>query len=239
MSDQFYESSLEIEEWLIKMLVKSYTINDDLSVDVQGDVDIADKGLSNIPVQFGVVSGLFSCQNNKLTTLKGCPHIVGRGFECNDNKLSSLEYSPKAVGGSYICWDNQITSLKHIPQMIYGDFSCASNLLKSLEYGPLMVKGNFNCDNNHLTSLKHCPQYINGHVAAHNNQINTLEFLPVIVKDNYLNLKGNKDLGEFESCSTFKKLKKESLRIKKIKSFALQLNKELTIKSDETLKVKI
>ena len=58
--------------WLNEMEVENFTINDDLTVDVNGNVNLFGKGLTSLPVQFGKVKGYFSCSNNQLTSL-GCP----------------------------------------------------------------------------------------------------------------------------------------------------------------------
>lgn len=51
----------EIQAWLDEMEIKNYTINDDLIVDVNGDVTLSFKKLKTIPVQFGVLKGNFNC----------------------------------------------------------------------------------------------------------------------------------------------------------------------------------
>jgi hypothetical protein len=58
---QLFESTSkqEVESILKKYKITNYTINDDLSVDVDGDVDLSHKMLSSIPVNFGKVSGGF------------------------------------------------------------------------------------------------------------------------------------------------------------------------------------
>ena len=53
-----------IEEWLKSYNVENYTINDDLSVDVSGVVDLSGKSLIMIPVKFRNVSGNFDCNNS-------------------------------------------------------------------------------------------------------------------------------------------------------------------------------
>ena len=101
-----------VENWLDLYGVKNYTINEDLSVDVAGDVNIKSRGLIEIPIRFRFVSGSFVCGFNKLTSLIGCPVSVG-GFFCNNNKLTSLEGSPVEVGGYFGCDRNKITSLEY------------------------------------------------------------------------------------------------------------------------------
>ena len=93
-----------------KYKITNYTINDDGSIDVNGDVDLWNKGLTELPLVFNKVSGNFNCgRNNRLTSLKGCPRWVGNGFYCSNNDLTSLEFSPDYVGGDFWCEYNDLT----------------------------------------------------------------------------------------------------------------------------------
>ena len=56
----------------------------------------------------------FDCSYNELTTLKGCPKIVGDFFDCSHNQLTSLKHGPVEVGGSYFAHNNKLTSLDGI-----------------------------------------------------------------------------------------------------------------------------
>jgi hypothetical protein len=92
-----------------KYNITNYTINDDGSIDVNGNVNLSDKGLTELPLVFNRVTGYFTCSSNKLTTLKGCPRWVGGWFSCYDNHLTSLEFSPEYVGGVFSCEYNNLT----------------------------------------------------------------------------------------------------------------------------------
>ena len=50
----------EVADWLDLYGVKNYTINEDLSVDVEGDVSLSYNDLSEIAISFGKVSGNFN-----------------------------------------------------------------------------------------------------------------------------------------------------------------------------------
>ena len=100
----------ETEAWLHNIGIRSYIIKDDLTVDVIGNVLLYCKNLDYIPVQFGVVSENFSCSDNFLTSLKGCPTKVGWHFDCDNNNLTSLEHCPTKVGGYFSCENNMIVS---------------------------------------------------------------------------------------------------------------------------------
>jgi hypothetical protein len=83
--------------------IENYTINDDGTIDVNGDVSINDTELEEIPFIFGKVSGDFNICNNKLKTLNGSPYYVGGDFLCFDNKLTSLNGCPKEIGRDFSC----------------------------------------------------------------------------------------------------------------------------------------
>lgn len=123
----------DIKTWLDSIGVENYTINDDLNVDVNGNVDLSYRNLVYIPVYFNIVNGGFDCSFNKLTSLKGCPKEVNKWFNCSFNKLQSLEYSPEIVDGSYHCFYNQLTSLRYLPSNVIELF-CDEYLFYTKEY---------------------------------------------------------------------------------------------------------
>lgn len=117
----------ELQQKLDSLGIKNYKINADLTVDVAGDVDLSGKGLIEIPLKFGVVTGSFYCNSNKLTSLEGAPKEVGEEFYCDNNKLTSLEGAPKKVGRDFYCGFNKLTSLAGAPEKIGGDFYYSNN----------------------------------------------------------------------------------------------------------------
>ena len=90
-----------IENWLKKYEIQNYTINNDLTVDVDGDVYLYYKKLKQIPIKFDIIKGYFNCSNNYLTSLDFCPKEVGGNFNCSWNELISLDGCPKSVGGDF------------------------------------------------------------------------------------------------------------------------------------------
>ena len=50
----------------------------------------------------------FSCRDNKLTSLKGCPVKVGGSFDCYNNRLVSLEFCIKDIGSNFECGGNML-----------------------------------------------------------------------------------------------------------------------------------
>jgi hypothetical protein len=53
------DSEFKIHKICKEYKIKNYTINDDLSIDVDGDVDLSNKSLIKIPIKFRKVSGNF------------------------------------------------------------------------------------------------------------------------------------------------------------------------------------
>jgi len=193
----------QIKDWLDQYSIYNYTINKDLTVDVDGDVNLSYENLTEIPVQFGIVGGYFYCYNNQLTSLQGCPKEIGGYFVCSNNQLTSLEHCPKEVGGyfdcyynqltslegcpkkvggGFYCYNNKLTSLKHCPKEVGGYFDCSYNQLTSLEHCPKEVRGDFYCSNNQLTSLERCPKEVGGYFVCYNNQLTSLEHCPKEVR---------------------------------------------------------
>ena len=123
----FLSNANEIKTWLDLRGINYYTIHEDSVVDVDGDVDISNQQLKFIPVQFGVVTGDFFCQHNKLTSLKGAPQKVGGNFWCYSNTLGSLKGASQKVGGDFWCNHNELVSLEGAPTYVGGDFECECN----------------------------------------------------------------------------------------------------------------
>jgi hypothetical protein len=180
-----YKTIDEIKDWLDKYGIKNYTINDDLTVDVDGDVDLSYKELTKIKVQFRNVGGYFYCIDNQLTSLEGAPSSVGTGFDCSNNQLISLEGCPSSVGGNFYCYNNQLTSLEGCPSSVGGHFYCSNNQLTSLEGCPSSVGGYFYCYNNKLTSLEGCPSSVGGDFSCSYNQLTSLKGAPSSVGDDF------------------------------------------------------
>ncbi len=118
---------MTIDEICRKYKIKNYTINDDGSIDVNGDVGLSYGVLTELPLVFNKVTGDFYCYENRLTSLKGSPKWVGGNFSCYDNHLTSLEFSPEYVGCDFFCDFNDLTDLVGSPKYIGGDFLCGHN----------------------------------------------------------------------------------------------------------------
>jgi hypothetical protein len=119
--------------------ITNYIINDDGSIDVDGDVYLYDKELTELPLTFNKVTGYFNCGGNKLTSLKECPRWVGGYFNCDYNQLTSLEFSPDYVGDYFSCIDNKLTDNYCDTEM--GDNFYTSLKQDGLKWGAYMTVG--------------------------------------------------------------------------------------------------
>ena len=63
----------EIHKICNELDIKFYTINQDGSIDVLGNVSIVKYKLNDIPIKFNKVSGYFYCGGMNLTSLNNCP----------------------------------------------------------------------------------------------------------------------------------------------------------------------
>jgi hypothetical protein len=127
-----------------KLLKKHFIIQGDVHVnpqtgvvDVQGSVTLNPKKIvSELPVQFGRVSGHFHCHKNKLVTLQGAPTHVTESFWCDTNQLQSLDGAPTYVGGDMSCSPNPLKSLQGAPEHVgrtwYLDYDPDLPLLRTL-----------------------------------------------------------------------------------------------------------
>lgn len=178
-------SDSPIETLLKTLEIKNYKINDDGSVDVEGDVNLNDLNLQKIPIKFGVVKGYFNCSNNKLINLINSPESVSHDFICSSNSLTTLEGGPKNVDGSFMCSYNSLTTLEGGPKNVGRHFYCSYNDLITLEGSPENISRNFYCNNNRLTTLKGSPEKVGLSFYCDNNKLITLKGGPKNVSVNF------------------------------------------------------
>lgn len=185
-----FNNKIDVIMWLNKMGIENYIVNDNLTVDVDGDINLFKRELKSIPVQFNIVNGDFNCAANQLESLQGCPKFVYGDFYCYKNKIKSLTMAPEEVCGGFDCGSNNLTSLKGCPKIIKADFNCSDNNLFSLNNGPEEVGGNYSCYYNKLTSLEGVPKIITGTLHCAHNFLTYFKFFPDVV--NRINLFNNK-----------------------------------------------
>lgn len=154
----------------IKKLLKSYfTLDGTYTIDPNTGQVSVDGGvqckfphhISELPVHFSVVNGIFNCSRMGLRTLKGSPHWVAGSFDCANNYLTDLTHSPVRVGGSYFCSYNTLTSLQGAPAQVARSFFCDHNQLEDLTGAPTQVNTVFDCSGNYsLRNLHSAPEHV-------------------------------------------------------------------------------
>ena len=169
-----------INDFCEKYNIKNYTVNDDGSIDVNGDVDLYGLFLGKLPIRFNKVTGNFNCSHNELKNLEGTPRWIDGYFSCVNNKLTSLEFGPEYVGNDFVCNFNGLTDLVGSPKQVGGDFSCINNKLLTNPKGCSEKIGKeFNC---HSTPIGSIFNYVDQHFLY------TFNFYKII-KDDTVNLK--------------------------------------------------
>lgn len=132
-------NKFDIQNWLNNVHVKNYTIHDDLSVTLEETLDLSNKNLSFIPIDFKEIKGKnvnlsknylvrlpllpkeldnLNVSENRLEDLMGCPEIIHFYFNCESNNLLSLKGGPKTVGRQYFAQDNMIQNYQSSPEYV-------------------------------------------------------------------------------------------------------------------------
>ena len=175
-----------IESWLKEHSIKNYIISDDLSVTVQGNVNLHGKlKEQKLPVKFKSIDGYFDISDNNLISLEGCPKTVTKDFNCSKNKLVSLFDAPIDVG-EFDCSHNLLKNLSYCPKEVRGNFNCSFNEITSIKGSPRSIKGYFKCNDNRIASLKGAPQHIDMYFDCSHNHLETLVGGPVSVGQDYI-----------------------------------------------------
>jgi len=80
------------------------------------------------------VGSHFNCDKNQLYSLEGCPSEIKGAFRCQLNRnLTSLKGCPSIVGMSFMAGDCGLTTLVDGPMQIGEKFYLSNNKIKSLE----------------------------------------------------------------------------------------------------------
>ncbi len=173
----------EILKWLHKhnadneAIYEVVSIENQLMVNVKGNLSLCDLKIDHLPFQFFQVEGSVNISYNGLKSLKNSPITVTRNFDCSSNHLDSLEYSPQYVGNTYDCSNNYIRSCKGLPSKL----RCLimnRNKLESFESLKDLSIEVLNVNNNKLKNFKYCPPV--NTLYSINNYLQSLLDLPDI-----------------------------------------------------------
>lgn len=119
---KFFNNIKDINNFCKLNGIKNYTINEDLSIDVNGGVELDWMDFGYLPIKFKKVSGDFSISYCGLNTLEGCPEFVGGYFDCSFNYLTSLDFSPKVVERYFDCRSNSKLKTNYCETKLKGYF---------------------------------------------------------------------------------------------------------------------
>lgn len=134
-------SKQAILDWCDRKGLEGYLIQEDLTVDVEGSINLRSKGLSSFPVKFDRVRGDFFCSENYiLKSLKGSPNIVDGTFDCSRTPITTLEGITPIVGSIDCTKCKELTSLHNIHKMVkeMRTITCET---KSHMLGLCLIKG--------------------------------------------------------------------------------------------------
>ena len=181
--------------------IDNYVINEDLTVDVNGNVNFSNKNLIDIPIKFNIVNGIFDCSKNHITNLKNSPNKVYK-FICSNNELSNLENGPVEVLYEYDCSCNKITSLSNMPTNTIDIVRCDYNKLVNLR-GISPINKKIIANNNGLFSVEGLNKNFIGDVIVHSNNLNDFRSFPNEMI--YLNINDN-NFSNLYKCPKVKSL---------------------------------
>ncbi len=143
-----------------KLGIKNFSINEDGSIDVNGDVNLNGKNLKEIPIKFNKVNGDFVISNNyHLRSLVNCPIEVTGVFDCSHCLMESIHDCPTKSVGHFNCRLNKLKSLVGSPKS-NGYFICSNNNLKSFVGIQNEVYGLLDCKNNNLKTFEGFPELV-------------------------------------------------------------------------------
>ncbi len=135
--------------------IENYTINENLTVDINGDF-IFNHIVTKLPIKLNKVSGNIYINNCGLTTLEGLPEYIN-DIELTGNRLTNLIGFPKHCNGNIDLSNNQLTSLEGIPKGINGNLTLYKNKLTNTDYFPDVVEGYIDIIANPITHFtKQC-----------------------------------------------------------------------------------
>ena len=191
----------QIIELCKKYKIRNYSINPDLSIDVDRDVILVGLKLTSLPLRFSRVGGGFYCYSNQLTTLEGCPREIGEGFYCHYNRLTTLGGCPREVVENFYCYHNFLTTLEGCPREVGENFYCYKNQLITLEGCPREVGGGFGCSSNPVSMIlykfpnhdKALKVWDDFDVVRNGNEISAYRF-----KEMYFDLTGKEFKGDMK-----------------------------------------
>ena len=154
-----------IKAYIDEAGIKNYSINQDLSVNFNGDAVFDSRLCKTLKKDIVANLGIFPF---KIVLADG-NLVIARMF------LISLLNMPPKVRGTFDVSTNKLRNLIHCPSQIDGDFICKGNKdLIDLEHGPIEVGNDYDASYCGLHNVHGLPHKINGDLRLSNNQLRSL-----------------------------------------------------------------
>lgn len=168
----------KIAKWLTTNSITDFTINDDNTVDVRGDLNLDGLRHAKLPVKFNHVTGSVSLAGAMLTTLEGLPEEINGDFDITSVKLDNVTGFPLKIHGDCHLGHIEIASTLATSQLshVEGDLVIAELVADSLVGLPSYVGGDFIMrDNDKIKTLKGMPKTIVGNCQFPARQLKSFE----------------------------------------------------------------
>lgn len=153
----YYIDKKKLISFLRDNYIYNYTINKDLSIDVQQSIRFRKK-YNKLPYKFNHVFGDFDAHNIGLNTLENCPNRIDGIMDCSHNSIETLEFLPKVIYNDVILHNNKITKLDYNPVSILYAESIYANQNK-LDLRRNLISSIDISDSNILVDLNDNPLY--------------------------------------------------------------------------------
>ena len=108
----------QIRDWLESHKIRNYTLNNDLSIDVRGKVEIYE----DLPeyIQFNNIYGSFIVLFENVTSMKGFPKYVEKSFFISKTNIEILDNCPEEVNDFEIILNKKLKKIESLPKKING-----------------------------------------------------------------------------------------------------------------------
>jgi hypothetical protein len=157
-----------LEQYLKKIDVKNFTIAPDMSVSVNGSVDVKMQPHKKVPCKFTKVTGNFTWTGGEITTMENFPDEVGGNLDASNNNITSLVGLPK-VGEDIHLQQNQIASYQGLPTEVNGDLDIYANPAADIvEHLPSKINGSLSIGSSSKLSIRgiHKKTHVDGDVTV-------------------------------------------------------------------------
>lgn len=92
----------------------TYYINDDLSVNVTGDVRFHKITWDCLPIKFNIVNGNFSIMSFSVTTMHNFPQFIGGSLMIEGSSIESLYGLPETIIDTFYAPDRELIKVENI-----------------------------------------------------------------------------------------------------------------------------